>query len=78
VGALDSGEDFQRRSTSWKDDCWSRQHSWRFNRDSRFRRSRGRDLASKHEQRFADSHQRLVLLGEHPWFNSVNGWIVYA
>ena len=49
-----------------------------FNTVSQQRQSRRRDLATKHEQRFADSDQQRVSPGEYPRFNSVNGWIVYA
>jgi len=49
-----------------------------FNRVSRQRQSRRRDLATKHEQKFADSDQRCASPGAHPRDTSVNGRIIYA
>jgi len=49
-----------------------------FNRVSRQRQSRRRNLAMKHEQKCADSDYRCASPGAHPRDASVNRRIIYA
>ena len=49
-----------------------------FNSVSRQRKSQRRDLATKREQKFADSDHRCALPGAHPRDTSVNGRLIYA